>query len=383
MSRPQTIDELNTVYEEMTRRQMAATSWTFDTQIALEDTRVCKAIFTYGSWNLCPHTWSRLQAWLKPLREYGIPYAVNPSKLSGKLHFTFHQLSGFSTNLELEQLDEEKFKDFMSQISGIKIEFRGLLVTPTGIALRGFPADENQLRKFMNLRNSLTDFCKENGIQYTPPYMNDIIHSTLIRWTKPLSSDLIQYIKMNLIRWDECWFGSCLPTRWYYGLGTLLMIPPHVVEKICIHTPIQVAHRGLVNGPNRTIENNIDTILHRSENGLYSEIDVWLINGNWFIGHDSPSAEFPVDILFKYGTYLWIHAKNKDAFEALVLFRKEGRDLCIFWHTTEDYCFTTNMDVIVYPGKKLVKNCVFMMPENACGIDTNNNVDYICSDYSA
>jgi hypothetical protein len=383
MSRPASLDELEGVYDDMIQRNLPISSWRTDVQISLNDMRVCKAIFSYGSWNLQPNPWNRLQKWLEPFLEYGVKYSVSPKDNEGRLHFTFHQLSGFFNKLPDESCipNKSKFKEFMNEINGLKIEFRGLLITPTGLALRGYLVDDIQLNKLMRLRDSLGEYCKNEGIDYTPPYVNNIVHSTLFRWIRPLPDLLAKKLQTDLTKWDECWFGSCQMSEWYYGHGTLLMRSPNVIEILCVNTPTIIAHRGLTTGPDKSLENNIEIIKKRAEVGLYSEIDVWLVDNKWFVGHDTPDTSIDLEHLMNYAKYLWIHAKNKEAFEELTLLRKEGCDLCLFWHTTEDYCFTSNLDVIVYPGKPLIENSVFMMPENSHGIEINTTITHICSDY--
>ena len=383
MSRPYSLAELDCVYDDMIRRNLPISSWKTDTQISLDDARVCKAIFSYGAWNIQPCPWSRLQKWLEPFLEYGIKYSVRPKDNEGRLHFTFHQLTGFYDKLQDETnvLDKTKFKEFMNGINGLKIEFRGLLITPTGLALRGYTVDDIQLNKLMRLRDSLGEYCKDAGIDYMPPYINNIVHSTLFRWTRPLPDSMAKRLQSELTKWDECWFGSCEMISWYYGYGTFLMRPPHVKDIVCVDTPTLIAHRGLINGPDKTRENNIETIKERAQYGLYSEIDVWLIDDKWFVGHDSPDTLINLEYLMRHATYIWIHAKNKEAFEELTLLRKEGHDFCHFWHTTEDYCFTSNLNIIVYPGKPLIENSIFMMPENSRSIEINTTITHICSDY--
>jgi len=383
MSRPTNFHDLEAVYHDMIHRNLSISSWKIDTQILLDDMRMCRAIFSYGAWNLQPYSWKRLQDWLKPYLDYGTLYTVRPKDSEGRLHFTFHQLSGFFNSIpdEFNIPDKYKLKEFMNAINGLKIDFRGLLITPTGLALRGYPTDSIQLQNLMRLRDSLDTFCKENRIEYTPPYMNNIVHSTLFRWTRPLPTLLAEALQKDLSRWDECWFGSCTLSDWYYGHGTLLMRKPHVKELLYIELPTRIAHRGLTNGPNKTLENNLENIKKRAETGLYSEIDIWRVRDTWFVGHDTPNTPIEFDYILQYSNYLWIHAKNKEAFEELANLRKEGRNLCFFWHTTEDYCFTSNLDIIVYPGKSLIENCVFMMPENSCGIEKTSSITHICSDY--
>jgi hypothetical protein len=384
MSRPLTLEGLSEVYTRMTEKWVSTPSeWRIDPLISMEDTRVYNAIYTYGSWNLEPKTWQRLQVWLQPLLTSGISYAVNPSRNEGRLHFTFHQLSSmfnFNTSVDsVKPIHYDKLFNYLNELRGILVHYRGLLVTPTGLALCGFPADTIQLEKLMNLRNKLSTFLKEEGIDYNPPYVNDLCHSTLFRWTSAPSEIQIKYIQTQVIKWEEAYFGSCTPTIWHHGLGTLLMKYPNTIELQTIYLPIFIAHRGLTNGPDKMKENSLEIIKQHILFGMYVELDIWYVDNRLYLGHDKP--EILVELKDIVSKYCWIHTKNKEALEYLMAKRKEGIDIQIFWHTTENYCITTNNNIIVFPGEPLLNNSVFMMPENAHTIKLTSNVQYVCSDY--
>jgi hypothetical protein len=52
--------------------------------------------------------------------------------------------------------------------------------------------------------------------------------------------------------------------------------------------PMIIAHRALLNGPNKALENQPSSIEKAIELGFYVEIDVWSVNHKWFLGHDKP-----------------------------------------------------------------------------------------------
>jgi hypothetical protein len=384
--RPNSTHELDIVYQNMTKKWLnCPEQWRWDTALVATDARVCKAIYSYGDWRIQPETWSRLQKWLEPLLSSGVSYAVTPDtqELKGHLHFTFHQITGFmnaeTMNQEKDTLESRHFKDYMMTLEGLQIQFRGLVLTPTGLALRGFPANDMQTNKLMRLRDTLGAFLQSQGIEFQPPYCNDICHSTLFRWTQQPTDDQIKYIQEGIHRWEEAYIGSCRPTVWSFGYGTLLMSPEYVIPITTVHIPLQIAHRGLTRGPDSELENNWDTILQRSRAGFYSEVDIWFLKADnkWYIGHDVPhTAVLLEDIL---NPFFWLHAKNKYAFEELLKKRYQGYPIQAFWHTTEDYCLTTNVDCIVYPGKPLLEYSTFMMPENS-GLQDTIKASYICSD---
>jgi hypothetical protein len=181
-------------------------------------------------------------------------------------------------------------------------------------------------------------------------------------------------------KWEEAHIATFSPSKWCIGDATLRMTPPFVTDIASFYTPMQIAHRGLTKGPSHELENNKETLISRCSDGYYSECDIWKIDGSFYLGHDEPIT--PISLEELCTPYLWIHAKNKDAFESLVAIRNtRGIDLRIFWHTDEDYILTTHGDCIVYPGKPLLAQSVFMMPELAGKIEQLETCSGVCSDY--
>lgn len=135
-----------------------------------------------------------------------------------------------------------------------------------------------------------------------------------------------------------------------------------------------IAHRGNIDGPNFNKENEPSYIYNAIESGYDAEIDVWLINNRWYLGHDEPKYIIKYDFLIS--PKLWLHAKNGDALYTL-LNRKECN---VFWHTNEDWVLTSKKYIWTYPNKLLYPNSVCVMPENGY----NGNIDEcyaICTDF--
>lgn len=118
-----------------------------------------------------------------------------------------------------------------------------------------------------------------------------------------------------------------------------------------------IAHRGLLNGPDRNLENLPEQILHCLSRSIDCEIDVWLIDNKWMLGHDSPQYE--IDINFIKPPGLWIHAKNLDALYNLSLIP----DICYFWHQEDDFTLTSTGFIWTYPGKPLTARSIAVLPE--------------------
>jgi hypothetical protein len=114
---------------------------------------------------------------------------------------------------------------------------------------------------------------------------------------------------------------------------------------------IYIAHRALFNGWDEKWENHPDQIRMARANGFDCEVDLRLIDGKWFLGHDEPTHEVTDDFIHQPG--LWIHCKNR---EALFEMAKGSPLLSIrqpnfFWHDTDEYTVTSHGHLWTYPGK--------------------------------
>ena len=138
-----------------------------------------------------------------------------------------------------------------------------------------------------------------------------------------------------------------------------------------------IAHRGNLSGPDREKENTTDTIRKALEEGFDVELDVRLVDGNWFLGHDSPDYLFNPDLL--KDQRIWTHCKNYNALSALVT---EPAVNC-FWHQEDDFTLTSMGYIWAYPGKlcrgsNSMSICV--MPEWD-DMKIPENIYGICSDF--
>lgn len=137
---------------------------------------------------------------------------------------------------------------------------------------------------------------------------------------------------------------------------------------------IIIAHRGLINGPNDTLENNPDTIDLAIKSGYEIELDIRYMNNIFYLGHDTPQYEISQDWLQERKEKLWIHCKNVDA-----LLKLKQTDLHYFWHENDTLTLTSLGYIWVYPGKQPIRNSVAVLPEIY-----NDNVSVcfaVCTDY--
>jgi len=139
-----------------------------------------------------------------------------------------------------------------------------------------------------------------------------------------------------------------------------------------------IAHRGLFEGPNSELENDPGQINIALSKGFNVEVDVWYVNGEWVTGHDEPI--YKVDLKWLQNENFWIHCKNEDAFEQMSYISPK---LHYFWHQTDNYTLTSYSVPWVYPGKKLFKTAICVLPEDFMKLkDVKKlNVYGFCSDY--
>tara|TARA_B100000900_G_C20551680_1_gene704992 strand:+ start:1192 stop:1635 length:444 start_codon:yes stop_codon:yes gene_type:complete len=133
-----------------------------------------------------------------------------------------------------------------------------------------------------------------------------------------------------------------------------------------------ISHRGNITGPNPKNENKISYINEAMSKNFDVEIDLWYEKKKFYLGHDSPVDE--VDMNFLENKKLWIHCKNLDSFYELSKY-----NLNFFWHEEDKITITSKGFFWNYPGTKLSKKSICVMPEK----NNQDNLDClgICSDF--
>ena len=134
-----------------------------------------------------------------------------------------------------------------------------------------------------------------------------------------------------------------------------------------------ISHRGNTNGINKEFENNPNYINQALEQGFDVEIDVWLIDNDFYLGHDSP--QYKIDFDYLVNPKFWCHAKNSNALSKLL----ENKIHC-FFHKNDNYTITSQGIIWVYPHNLLHYNSVCVLPENGY-YGTLEKCYGICSDY--
>jgi len=137
-----------------------------------------------------------------------------------------------------------------------------------------------------------------------------------------------------------------------------------------------IAHRGNISGKKPGRENTIDYILEAMNYGYDVEIDLWKTPDGFYLGHDEPLKNVPIDFLRENADRLWVHCKNMGALDATM------RWMNSFVHNTDMATITSKGFVWVFPGKPLITGAIAVMPENTkeYTVPDINLCSGICSD---
>jgi hypothetical protein len=139
---------------------------------------------------------------------------------------------------------------------------------------------------------------------------------------------------------------------------------------------ILISHRGNTNGRIEDAENRPDYIDDTIRLGYDVEVDIWVIEDDFYLGHDKPQYGISLDWLYERKDRLWIHCKNIKAIE---WFNSLIGTYNYFWHQEDTVTLTSKTFIWAYPGKQPINRSIAVMPELF-----GDNIDSclgICSDY--
>lgn len=139
---------------------------------------------------------------------------------------------------------------------------------------------------------------------------------------------------------------------------------------------ILISHRGNINGRSELYENSPNYIDSAIKKGYDVEVDIWLSNGNFYLGHDNPQYEISLEWLSERKDNLWIHCKNIESIEKFNILNDNYN---YFWHQEDTVTLTSKNFIWAYPGNQPIKNSISVLPE--LFNDNTSECIGICSDY--
>ena len=132
-----------------------------------------------------------------------------------------------------------------------------------------------------------------------------------------------------------------------------------------------ISHRGNLKGES-DYENNPRQVEAVLKIGLECEIDLWVENKKYFLGHDKPLHEVKRSFLQQKG--LWIHCKNLEALE------KVPQKTNYFWHQGDDFTLTSKNFIWTFPDKETCGRSV-IVDNSRNWREKNYNCFAVCTDY--
>jgi hypothetical protein len=133
---------------------------------------------------------------------------------------------------------------------------------------------------------------------------------------------------------------------------------------------ILISHRGNTDGSFPQLENRPEYVRNAVDLGYEVEVDVWFVNGGFYLGHDFPQYAIHQDWFSNLP--LWCHAKNKEA-----LVRLLSLGIHCFWHETDRFTLTSRGIPWCYPdnyidgGITVMKNNLKYTIEGSLGVCTD------------
>lgn len=134
-----------------------------------------------------------------------------------------------------------------------------------------------------------------------------------------------------------------------------------------------IAHRGNLNGSNKERENSPSYIQEALDKGYYVELDLRIINNEFWLGHDCPRYKVSIDFL-KHPK-LYIHSKT---IETLYFLIQNYPEIHTFFHDKDDATLTSQGEIWTFPGKPLTPKSICV---NLGKIKFLPNCLGLCSDY--
>jgi hypothetical protein len=330
-------------------------------------TTYCKAIWALGDWTPTS-AFHSLVADLAYMAPRGHLFDIQGTV--AKLHWTLFQLQTFPVSpAPMTARDNEMattLRTILDSSPAFTLAFNGISKTRYGLFLNGYPsADINAIRN--RIRASIPDLDE--------PHPQDICHATLIRFhTEPTVEDRA-FLEELVATYVDTPLLTFVPRIWEFGYGTWLQTVRAPLTSWPAH-PRWILHRGLMHGPASGPENDEPTLWERITSGWDVEVDVWVLDGVVWLGHDRPTTILQNKALLTHPR-VWVHCKNLDAVSAM------PAGAHYFIHDTDPATLTSQGHIWCYPGN-LVNHprSVAVLPERAnLTLPLLETQGAVCSDY--
>lgn len=329
-----------------------------------------RAIWTLGKWSNTDF----LDEIKKGLGTRGVVF----NNIDARLHFTLLQFQTFPIDPNQITYNDTnivpKIQAVLNRYPPLHITFRGVARSRFGLFLCGYPNyNVNQLR------NELRAICIDELVE---PHPQDIYHSTLFRFTEEPTKEDILWLDSFVLKYKNVELCTMRPDTWEFGYGTWTQKNRERIIKSQWNAkpPLWILHRGLMNGPDKTLENKESELWKRLQDGWDIEIDLWYKNNVIWLGHDEPT-DLLQDKRLLNSNRVWIHCKN---IEMLQYMTEQRPGAPFFSHNVDEAVLTSNGYIWCYPGFQAGIHSIIVMPERVPSIQFDSStIGGICSDYTS
>lgn len=217
------------IYSEMLSRNLRTVQTSgpsFDPDLLVEcDDRRCFASYSFLNQNLSSFSdkfYELVDTISATFPEHVLYRPFPEEEKAARLHYTYMQHIGFDhCPLAINPLPTFVSllgKVLENSLGSFTITYLGIIPLRSGIVMIGFPSvDVNASR------NLLRSICKLEGIQSKEPYLNNIVHSTLLRFTTPLSNAQLSEFYRICDAFRTCYLGRAMITSLNSGFASWKM----------------------------------------------------------------------------------------------------------------------------------------------------------------
>lgn len=133
-----------------------------------------------------------------------------------------------------------------------------------------------------------------------------------------------------------------------------------------------ISHRGNLNGPDKSIENNPQQVDAMINLGFDVEIDLHFYKNDYYLGHDEPQYLVDKYWLLNKKDNLWVHLKTLELATFPVI-----QQLNYFWHENDKMTLTNKGIPWCYPEIYIDTGVTVVLTDKVI----SENVYGVCTDY--
>lgn len=141
-----------------------------------------------------------------------------------------------------------------------------------------------------------------------------------------------------------------------------------------------ISHRGNIKGVVSSKENRPSYIDSAIGSGYEVEVDIRYINGEFWLGHDTPDYKINKEWILNRIDDIWYHCKN---LESALELKKLNSNIKYFCHSQDSYIITSTNHFWVHDlNLNLDENCIIPLLDEESVLKFNDKIVYaVCTDY--